>query len=103
MTGYVVSPRAKQDILDITDYIAADNFNAALRLRDRLFTAFDRLAERPALGHVRDDLISRTSGVRFWPVGTYLVIYRPAEWTIQIVRVLSGYRDVRAILGQTSD
>ncbi|MBW4090781.1 MAG: type II toxin-antitoxin system RelE/ParE family toxin [Proteobacteria bacterium] len=101
MTGYRLSPEARRDILDITDYVAADNVDAALRLRDRLFAAFDRLARRPGLGHVRDDLIARTAGVRFWPVGVYLVIYRPLEATIGIVRVLSGYRDLAAILGRT--
>lgn len=103
MSRYRLSPEARQDILDITDYIAADNVDAAFRLRDRLFAVFDRLARRPALGHVRDDLIARTSGVRFWPVGAYLVIYRPAEHALQIVRVLSGYRDIGAILGRMGE
>lgn len=103
MTSYVVSPSARQDVLDITGYIATDNLHASLRLRDRLFAAFDRLAKRPGLGHVRDDLVPREFGVRFWPVGAYLVIYRSSEPGIQIVRVLSGYRDISAILGQSPD
>lgn len=103
MTGYILSPLARQDIIEIIDYIAADNLAAALRLRDRLFIAFDLLDKQPGLGHVRDDLISRKSGVRFWPVGTYLVVYRPISDTVQIVRVLSGYRDLANILGPSSD
>jgi plasmid stabilization system protein ParE len=103
VTGYLVSPRARQDLFEITDYIADDNLDAALRLRDRLFAAFDVLAKQPNLGHVRSDLAPAEFGVRFWPVGTYLVIYRPAEPAIQIVRVLSGYRDIATILGQSSD
>ena len=99
MIGYVVSPLARQDILEITDYIAADNLDAAVRLRDRLFAAFAGLAKRPGLGHARDDLVSREAGVRFRPVGAYLVIYRPTGRTVQIVRVLSGYRDIATILG----
>lgn len=43
MTGYILSPLARQDIIEIIDYIAADNLAAALRLRDRLFIAFDLL------------------------------------------------------------
>ena len=103
MTGYLVSPQARQDLFEITDYIADDNLDAALRLRDRLFAAFDRLAKRPGLGHVRTDLVPAAFGVRFWPVASYLVIYRPSEPIIEIVRVLSGYRDVAALLGQSSD
>jgi toxin ParE1/3/4 len=103
VTAYVVSPLARQDILDITDHLATDHLDAALRLRDRLFSAFDRPARQPGLGQVRDDLIVRAAGVRFSAVGTYLVIDRPARPGIEIVRVLSGYRDVGAILGQLLD
>ncbi len=99
MTSYILSPDARRDAVDLVEYIGADNEAAAFRVRDRLFAAFDRLAEQPGLGHVRDDLIRRDAGVRFWPIGTYLVVYRPAVNEIQIVRVLSGYRDVAAILG----
>jgi toxin ParE1/3/4 len=77
VTGYLISPQARQDLFEISDYIADDNLDAALRLRDRLFAAFGRLATRPGLGHVRGDLVPAEFGVRFWPVGSYLVIYRP--------------------------
>lgn len=103
MTGYAVSQEARQDLFEITDYVAVNNLDAALRLRDRLFAAFDRLAKRPGLGHVRTDLAPAEFGVRFWPVATYLVIYRPSGRGIQIVRVLSGYRDIAAILNPSSD
>lgn len=78
--------------------MAVDNLSAAYRLRDRMFAAFDRLADQPGLGHVRDHLIGRAVGVRFWPVGSYLVIYWQTSGEVQIVRVLSGYRDIAAIL-----
>jgi hypothetical protein len=32
-----------------------------------------------------------------WPVHSYLVIYRPEIQPLQIVRVLSGYRDIGAL------
>ncbi len=103
MSGYLVAPRARDDLFEIIDYIADDNPDAALRARDRLFAAFDRLAKRPGLGHARPDLVPAAFGVRFWPVGTWLVVYRPSAPTIEIVRVLSGYRDIAAILGQDLD
>ena len=72
-------------------------------MRDRFFAAFRLLAERPGLGHIRDDLIARTTGVRFWPVGAYLVIYRDQARQVEIARVLSGYRDIAAILDRPGD
>lgn len=56
------------------------------------------LAERPGIGHTRTDLADET--VRFWPVFSYLVIYRPDTNPIQIVRVLRGKRDVRRLLDE---
>jgi plasmid stabilization system protein ParE len=55
-----------------------------------------RLADLPGLGHVRDDLIDET--LRVWTVHSYLVIYRPETRPLQIVRVLSGYRDIATLL-----
>lgn len=54
-----------------------------------------RLVDHPGLGHVRDDLADET--LRVWPVHSYLVIYRPETTPLQIVRVLSGYRDIAAL------
>lgn len=54
-----------------------------------------RLADHPGLGHIRDDLADET--LKVWPVHSYLVIYRPATTPLQVVRVLSGYRDIAAL------
>jgi len=50
----------------------------------------------PTVGHVRPDLTDRP--VHFWPVGRYLIIYRAAGQKIEIVRVVSAYRDVTNLL-----
>jgi antitoxin ParD1/3/4/toxin ParE1/3/4 len=55
-----------------------------------------RLAEMPEIGHSRKDLANEP--LRFWPVYSYLVIYRPEARPLQVVRVLHGSRDVRRIL-----
>ncbi len=83
---------------DIGEYVGADNPPAALRLIDRFEAAFAFLADAPGLGHVRTDIVPRASGLRFWTVGIYLVIYCPAAHGINVIRVLSGYRDVSAVL-----
>lgn len=56
MTGYLIAPAAQQDLLEIIDYIAAENPEAAERVRDMLFDAFDAIADRPRIGHFRHDL-----------------------------------------------
>jgi plasmid stabilization system protein ParE len=74
MAAYVLSPDALEDLQAIWDYIAMDNITAADKLEDEFFAAFERLARRPRMGHTRSDLTQRD--VRFWPVGSYLIVYR---------------------------
>ena len=48
------------------------------------------------MGRARPDLIDLP--VRFWTLGNYLIIYRAERSPIEIVRVLSTYRNVGAVL-----
>lgn len=54
--GFVLSPLARQDLLDIWDHIALDNIDAADRLAEDLQDAMKKLASVPAMGHFRDEL-----------------------------------------------
>jgi plasmid stabilization system protein ParE len=91
MSGYVLSVGAQLDLEEIWDYIADDSIGAADRWIEKLFDAFEGLAQTPQIGHTREDLTDLS--VLFWPVGAYLVIYRIAE-QIEIVAVTQGARDV---------
>ena len=97
MARYVLSPEALRDIQGIWDYIAIDSPDAADRVVDELFEAFEQLAARPGLGHTRRDLTRRD--VRFWPVRSYLVVYAEGHGTLQIVAILHGARDIPSIIG----
>jgi len=50
VSGYILSPDADQDLTDIWDYIAADSIDAADRWIEKLFDAFESLAQHPSLG-----------------------------------------------------
>ncbi len=54
------------------------------------------MARMPGMGHVREDLTDEA--LRVWTVRSYMIVYRPETHPLQIVRVLSGYRDVEAEL-----
>ena len=97
MNRFVLTPAAEGDLLKIIEYLEGDNPNAVLKVVDALDQAMQRLAESPGIGHVRPDLTDED--VRFWPVFTYLVVYRPETKPLEIVRVLHGKRDVERILG----
>jgi plasmid stabilization system protein ParE len=97
MPRYVVSPEAFDDLQEIWDFIATDSPQAADRVVAELFSAFQRLAEWPGMGHTRRDLTERD--VRFFPVGSYLVVYRELQPALQIVAVLHSARDVPSVIG----
>jgi plasmid stabilization system protein ParE len=96
MAAYLLSPEAFEDLQLIWDFIAADNVRSADRVLDELFDTFEKLAQWPRQGHTRTDLTDRD--VRFWPVGSYLVVYRENDAPLQIVAVLHGARDVPTII-----
>lgn len=95
-SGYRLTPSALSDVDRITDFIAEDKVEAALRVHDALEEAFRHLAEMPAMGHAREDLTERP--LKFWRVYSYLVVYDPASSPLTVIAVLHGARDVETLL-----
>ena len=96
MTRFALTPAAKADLVELYDLIEQDDPRAASRVLARLRTAMRRLARTPGLGHLREDLADEA--LRFWPVYSYLIVYRPETRPLQIIRVVHGARDVRRLL-----
>ena len=96
MSDFTLSPAAQGDLNETWEYIAADSVDAADRWLAKLEKATRLLAEMPSIGHTRKDLTNKP--VLFWPVGRYLIIYRTDRQPIEVVRVLSAYRDATRLL-----
>jgi toxin ParE1/3/4 len=86
------SSRAEFDLLEIWGYVANDDPLAADRQLDRIDAACRMLAENPHGGPHREDL---ARGLRFYPVGNYLIFGTLADDGITVARVLHGARDYR--------
>ena len=97
MRRFRLAPEARGDIKDIWSLIARDSVEAAARVREEIRNSCRRLAQHPYIGHKRDDLTTRED-VLFWPVYSYLIIYRPHTRPLEILRVLHGKRDVKRLL-----
>jgi toxin ParE1/3/4 len=65
---FILTPQARADLVEIWNYIAADNPENADRVIERLYATFTRLAETPGMGHHREDLADARH--RFWTVLT---------------------------------
>lgn len=92
-----LSPAAEQDVDEVVTYLAKENPAAAKSFLDALFNAMDKLAHHPEIGHFREDLTQKH--VKFWPFKWhYLIIYQPSS-PVEIVRVLSSFRDIINLMG----
>jgi plasmid stabilization system protein ParE len=98
MTRFQLTPLARQDLDEIEDYIAQDSPDAARRVMIELEAAIQRLAEFPNLGHRRADVDDPR--YRFLVLYSYLIVYIPDTDPLQIIRVVSGYRDLDDVLGK---
>ena len=91
MIRYRLSRQSRSDLDDIWLYIASDNLAAADRFIDELMGKFRKLATEPGIGRTREEL---AEALRSFPVGNYVIFYRAMQDGIEVVRVLSGSRDI---------
>lgn len=66
---YRLTERAEADVEAITNFIAADNIDAAVKVVLALEDAFVLIASRPGIGHSREDLTERP--LKFWSVYSF--------------------------------
>ena len=93
---FAFTEEAETQILEIVDYLAGESESAAIRVRDAIYDAVGKLADRPSIGHTREDLTDRP--VKFWARLSYLLVYDPLSRPLTIVAVLHGARDVEWLL-----
>jgi len=86
-----LSTLARNDIEEIWSYIASDNVEAADRLIDRVLGTCYDFTHTPEMGRSRNDLLN---GVRSFPVGSYLIIYRILPDYIDVLRILHSSRNI---------
>jgi antitoxin ParD1/3/4/toxin ParE1/3/4 len=94
---YVLSREAALDLVQIWRYIkkqssiaVADRVESVIRKRIVL------LARTPGAGHWNKNLTDEA--VKFVPVYSYLIVYRPETKPLQVVSILHGHRNVGQIL-----
>lgn len=93
-----ITSKAYNDIEIISDYIAKDNKNAAIKFVKLFYKTFETLCKHPNLGKTRSDFTYLD--VKFFVVKkNYLVIYRIIDNKIlRILRILTAYQDICSIL-----
>jgi toxin ParE1/3/4 len=95
-----VSPEAEADLDGIWVYIATESgsLDIADRFVDSLTDRFFLLSTNPYIGRRRDEDLR--PGLRSFPVGEYVIIYRIDDEEVVILHVVRGSRNIEALFSQ---
>jgi toxin ParE1/3/4 len=93
-SSIIRSPASEQDLIDIWHWVAFESPSAADRLLDSISNRILQLADFPSLGRSRSDILP---DMRSLTVGNHLILYRFAENTVTVVRIVHGARDLTAL------
>lgn len=94
----LIFPTARQDLLEIIEYLNTLSPQAALAYYDLLTEQIAGLSTMPHRCPRPRDLALAAKGYRYLIVKDYLVFYKVVEDTVQIHRILYGRRDYTALL-----
>ncbi|NET52532.1 MAG: type II toxin-antitoxin system RelE/ParE family toxin [Merismopedia sp. SIO2A8] len=87
----IISPDASHDLDEIFDYLVSNNIEAG----ERFVISFEQKCAKqlqfPKIGRSYQELETSLRGV---PLAHYIILYRLRDENIEIVRVVSGYRDL---------
>ena len=96
MTGARFSPKAGRDLDETSHHIAADNPEAAERVRQNILNTADFLSQHRELGRPIRKAPPRHAQIRWFVVPkfrNYLIFYQPFQKTIMVLRVLHAAQD----------
>lgn len=98
MIRFRLSKNALRELDEIFVYWAR---RASLEVADRLVEALEEhfalLGESPGIGRRCDEI---AAGVRCFPAGKYLIYYRKARGSVEILHVFHGARDQTEMIGR---
>lgn len=96
MTVVTFSPKSRQDLFDIGDYIAKDSPANARNFVAKLMDQCKRIGRAPMGYASRDDL---APGLRMAALDRYVIFFRVFDGVVRVERVLHGARNLPVLLG----
>ena len=90
MKQHIISPEANKDLEEIIDYFSSRNIEAGERFIDEFNKKCRYLANFPNMGRSYSDIKDYLRGIS---LNGYIIFYRVTDIGIEILRVVSGYRD----------
>ncbi|HBR00671.1 MULTISPECIES: type II toxin-antitoxin system RelE/ParE family toxin [unclassified Roseofilum] len=91
MSRLRIAARASRDLEEISNYFLAKSVEAGDRFVEGFHRKCQQLVDFPYSGR---SYARMKSGLRGTPLMGYIIFYRVMEDSIEIVRVISGYRNL---------
>jgi toxin ParE1/3/4 len=93
-----LAPTAEAELDDIWYYVVKESgsIDIADRLIDSITDRFFLLSTHPHIGRRRDEDLR--PGLRSFPVGEYVIIYRVENDDVLILHIIRGSRDLETLL-----
>jgi toxin ParE1/3/4 len=95
MKNYIISPLASRDLDEIFDYFAINSIESGERFIEDFNKKCRNLVSFPNIGRAYAEIGLSLRGI---PLSGYIILYRVTVNTVEIVRVVSGYRDLESLL-----
>ena len=92
--NYIISQLAIKDLEEIIDYFSEHNIEAGEKFLSEFEKKCKYLVDFPSIGRGYDDIKPSLRGL---PLASYIIFYRSINDGIEIVRVISGYRDLESL------
>ena len=93
-------PQAREDLIEIYLYVAQHAPARAEIYLDDIETKLNQLSDAPMMAPRR---IEGRPDIRAVPIGNHVVVYRPIEDGIEVVRVLHSKRNWMQMFGDPKD
>jgi toxin ParE1/3/4 len=91
---YIISPTASKDLAKILDYFLEKNIDAGDKFTVKFEKKCRNIANFPMIGRSYPEFSPQLRGV---PLDNYVIFYTVTDFSIEIVRVVSGYQDLRSL------
>ncbi|NET17276.1 MAG: type II toxin-antitoxin system RelE/ParE family toxin [Okeania sp. SIO1H6] len=96
----LISPEASQDLDEIFDYFSNNNVDAGERFVIAFENKCEKLLQFPKMGKSYQDIEPSLRGI---PLDNYIILYRLIDNGVEIVRVVSGYRNLEYLFEEKSN
>jgi toxin ParE1/3/4 len=94
LTEYIIAPDAARDLEEMSTYYAVHNIEAGEKLLDEFEARCRYLVSFPNIGK---SYRSICPDLREISVSGYIIFYHVSERIVEILRVVSGSRDLEAL------